>query len=143
MASTDLMSGKDLQIFWSSDDSTWTDVSGEFNSIPSPEAARDIGEAWCFEDDYPTPIAGKKPLVEVEFAFLYTEVSGESFMSLEPYFADGSDVYISWYPKGSGAGSSYTTQGIISSFAYPGGEADSSDPIICSMTVTGNEIEVA
>lgn len=128
------ISPHDLEIYWSSDDSTYTDISGSINAVNSPEAARMMSDVHKFGQDYPDVIVGPKESVDIPFEIVYTETGSDAFASLEPYFDSGSDIYLQWFPKGSGSGSNCKTQGALSSFVYPGGAANTADAIICSAT---------
>ncbi len=137
------ISPKALEIYWSSDDSTYTDLSGSVNAIGDAEVARMISDLHKFGQDYPDVVKGPKEGLDVPFEIIYTETASDAFASLEPYFDSGSDVYLQWFPKGSGNGSSCKTQGPLSSFVYPGGASDTADPILCSATQHAGSITYA
>lgn len=140
---TDWVSPKDLEIYWSSDDNTYTALCGEFASIDNPEQSRITGEAYAFCNDTPYTGVGPREPIDITFEIVYTEMVTESFMALEPYFTSGSRVYLKWYPKGSTSGSEFAADGFLTNWVYPGAAADSADPIMAGGTLRTDEIVVS
>ena len=139
----DCISPKTLEIYWSSDGSSYTDLSGTFNRIEQPEQNRITGSVYNFSDDTACIGKGKREPVEVTFEIVYDDSATGAFQTLYPYFTNGSDIYLRWHPQGSGSGSSYTANGPLSNWVYPGGEAASGDPIVCGGRVFTDKIDVA
>jgi len=144
MATGECVSPKDMLVHWSeySDCGTSTDLSGSFNVVEQPEQSRISGEAYNFEDDVACVGCGKREPVEVSFSIVYTDDAADAFQVLQPYFTNGSEVCIAWYPGGTTGSSGYGVYGQITNWVYPGGEASSADPMICGLSVRANEIDL-
>lgn len=140
---TDWVSPKELEIYWSSDDNTYTSLCGEFASIDNPEQSRISGEAYAFCCDTAYTSIGPREPIDVTFEIVYTEVATEAFTVLEPYFTSGSTVYLKWYPKGSTSGSEYAADGYLTNWVYPGAAADDTTPIMAGGTLRTDEIEMS
>lgn len=132
-----------LEIYWNDDSATtYTDISGSFNAIDAPEQSRIIGETYKFGDDVACIDAGHREPVEVTLAIVYDSAATNAFQVLYPYYTNGSSINIRWHPEGSGAGSSFTANGYISNWVFPGAEAGSADIAMGGLTLTTDEIDV-
>lgn len=128
---------RDVAIDWSTNSSVWNNIDGTTNSVTPSGGDRMMGEVYTADGDTAILGAGKREPIDVEINIVYSEVTTESFLKLEPIYTAGTPIRIRYAPAGGATGDyRYTSAtGYISSFAYPGGEVETGDPIVCSMTV--------
>jgi hypothetical protein len=126
------MSAFDLMLGWSINGSTFTNVSGSSNSVAVDGGERAIGSALTFDGDYPIVKAGKRGVITVTIRGIYTEITSQLYALAKAAYEAGTVVYVRWSPGGGDAGDfGYTTgAAYVKSLPYPGGEADSADPIL-------------
>lgn len=126
----------------------WTDISGEAQSLSSPEATRIVGEAYTLEGDSALVAAGKRQPIEVSAVIIYTEVDAEAYQVIRNIFEAGvcgGSFYLRWSPKGGSAGDERLTtgEGVLTSFTYPPMDATSGAPIVTGFTVRFGTVTTA
>lgn len=128
---TGALSWRNSKVEYSTNGSSWTDMSGFENAIEGAEQARMTGEAYTSDGDTAAITRGKREPMELTVTYLYTEGGAEPFEVIRALFEAGSDLYLRWSPRGGSSGQfQYTTPaGVISNFIYPQGEAGSADPV--------------
>ena len=126
---------------------TMSDISGEGAAVSPTGGDRAFGEVNTFTGDTPIVTPGKRGSVSCTVRIVYTDSATEAFVQVKAlYEAAGGICFLSWSPDGT-ADPVYeiwrnsTEGGIITSFAYPGGEAGDGSPAMCEFTVTGSEIK--
>lgn len=126
----------DLDVYWSANGSTWTEISGYANAVSDANQTRKVGETYTFDGDTAILGKGKREPIDLKVQIVYAEEAQSAWEALRPYFEAGSAVYFMWAPKGSTAGNyKFTTAaGYISDWPYPSGEADPGDPILIEFT---------
>ena len=72
---TGAMSGRIAKIEYSTNYSTYTDLSGGANSINVDGGDRNAGEAWTFDGDTPVITVGKLNPAEITIKSLYVDSS--------------------------------------------------------------------
>ena len=138
----DGISAVDVALEVSTDGATYTDISGEGNTIEPGEQTRMVGSAFSFDCDTAIITSGKREELEVAVNVIYTEETGEAFDLLELAFVANDNVWLRWYPQGK-LNPNYqfdVVKGILSSFQSPQIDAGSADPLLAAFTVTANEI---
>lgn len=143
----DCVSPITMEIYWCGDldatTPTWTDISGTFNSVGNAEQSRMTGQVYAFGDELPCVGYGSREPMSVDFEIIYTEGGTDAFLSLHPYFTDGSDIGVRWHPAGSATGNYYfEADGRITNWVYPGGDADNADPALTGFSVWTDEIDM-
>jgi hypothetical protein len=135
----------DAVIEISIDGVAWTNVSGFTNSLGVDGGDRAVSEFFTLDGDTPILTKGKRSMLDVAIAALYTEVDDEPYDIVSGVVAANGNLYVRWAPKGSGSGNlRYTTsKGIIISPVYPAGAADSADAIPLDFTVRVGSITKA
>lgn len=128
---------RDVAVDWSTNSSDWNNIDGTASAVTPDGGDRMMGEVYTADGDTAILGAGKREPIDVEINVVYSEVTTESFMVLEPLYTAGTPIRVRWTPAGGSTGDyRYTTAtGYISSFTYPGGEVETGDPIVTSMTV--------
>lgn len=135
----------------------WVNISGSANEVQLPEQKRMTGVSYTFDGDLAIVTQGKREPTEATINALYTEVSGETFETVRPWFQAGNKIFFRYSPKGIGASarSVFTASNdgatagavTISSFKYPDAVANTADPTAASFklmvpgwvrTATGN-----
>jgi hypothetical protein len=115
---------------------SYTDYSGQAQSIDAVTATRATSTAYTFDGDNAIILLGKEEPVEVTVNFLYTEVAAELWAVAEAAFQAGSLVQVKWEPKGTAGGQIETTAGgYITSIIYPAVSAEGAGPVVASITV--------
>jgi len=122
---------------FSTNGSSWTDVSGFANKIDAPSGKRTVGDTPTFAGDTHIVTGGKRPPVDVKASFVYTEGASDAWAMAKTAYEAGSAFYIRWSPKAATTGNfRYTTDsGIISDFDYPNIDAADGKPIMASLTL--------
>ena len=137
--STAGMSGVNVKVMVSNNNSDWTDISGSSGGISVSGFSRQSGEVYTIDGDHAIDGAGKREPVELEVSIVYTETAGEAFTLAWTEFDtdDGDDLWVRWSPGG-GDTSDWgftSTTGVITACLPPGGESAPGDPIVGSFTV--------
>lgn len=135
---TNAITFKDCLVSLSTDNITYNDVSGYSATVEVGGGERETGEAFTFDGDTPILSAGKRGALEIKMKFVYTEAgTNYPFATLLAAYEAGSKLYAKWQPKGAGVGNFiYTTGGgYVTVPPYPGGEAESADPIVIETTL--------
>lgn len=115
---------------------SYTDYSGQAQSIDAVTATRASSTAYTFDGDNAIILLGKEEPVEVTVNFLYTEIALELWEVAEAAFQAGSLVQVKWEPKGSSGKQIETTAGgYITSITYPAVAAEGAGPVLASLTV--------
>ena len=135
---------------YSSTNEAWaamSDISGEGTAVSAAGGDRAFGEVNTFTGDVPIVTPGKRGSVSVTVRVVYTDSALEAFNAIRAlYETAGGFIRLAWSPNGTGTTvfevwRNETFQGIITAFAYPGGEAGDGAPALCEFTVTGSRIE--
>jgi hypothetical protein len=126
------MSGKDLKIEFSTNGSTWTDISGFANKVEPDDAERVTGETNTFDGDTAIVRGGKRKGQKVKVSIVYTEGVSDAWNTIKAQFDSGGDAYIRYAPRGGQTGEKQFTSdaGIISKMTYPKADAGSGDVLM-------------
>jgi hypothetical protein len=121
----------------STNGTTWTDISGAATAVEVKGGDRKVGEAYAYSLDYPIITYGKRDPINVTVKALYTEGASETFETTRAAYEAGTSLYVRWSPKGGATGNfQFTTDaGVVTSIAYPVGEAEKGDPVLCEFTI--------
>lgn len=142
---TTQLSAVDALIEYSSDNSTWVDISGSTNKLDIGPQDRAVGFAFTFDGDGAVLTNGKRQPIDITVTAIYTETaSTEAFEVLRARHEteNGAVVYLRWAPIGTGTGKNeYNTgAGKLKSFQYPPVDAASGDPILVTFTITASNL---
>lgn len=126
------MSMKDCSLEYSTNGSSWTDISGFSNSIEPDGGDRKLSETYTMDGDTAIITKGKREPIDLKVRIVYTEGGSDPFEVVRAIHEAGSDFYLRWSPKGGDSTEfMYTSPaGAIQSFPYPGGDTGSSDAIM-------------
>jgi hypothetical protein len=124
----------------SSDNVTWTDISGVSQSLSGTEQTKMSGEVYTFDGNGPLIGGGKFEPLEIEVSIVYTETDAEGYELVREIFETaGCDVefYLRWSPRGGNAGDEVITTGNsrLTSFTYPPLDASAGGPIMAGFKV--------
>jgi len=121
----------------SNNGTSWTDISGNVNSVEVSGGDRKIAEVFALGADYPVLVAGPRESLTIKVRVIYNESTSGAWETLRGYYENGSTVYLRFTPRGAGSGNFIFTSdpGYIKSFTYPGGEAGSDDVVACEIEV--------
>lgn len=135
---TDPISGVALYVAYSTNGSSYTEISGVANAIDVPPQTRMNGTAYTFEGDTGLITFGKREPLPITVRLVYSEANAayEALATLHETTGGGT-VYIRWAPKGNtGGNDQFTTPATkISSFPYPSADSSSGDPIMIEFVV--------
>lgn len=123
-----------LEASFTSDCASWTDISGEDQSVSGTEQARKSGEAYTLDGDCAIIQGGKREPQELVFAIVYTEAAAEAYSLVRTQFeiSCGGPLCVRWSPKGGNLGDERitTVAGVITEFTYPPMDASAGGPIM-------------
>ncbi len=128
----------DAKVEFSTNGSSWTDISGSSNSVDPGTQTRQNGETYTFQGDTAILTAGKREPLEITVRAVYTETAGEAYALMRAAFeAAGSVGYIRYSPRGGATGQDVYTSpaGIITELPYPMADATDADPKLMEVTV--------
>lgn len=141
---TTAMGPSKMKIEVSSNGTTWSDLGGSLSMIDPDGQERAIGTANVFIGDGPILGYGKLLPVTVKGRGLFTPTTGEAFEVIRAIHetAGGQNIYLRWSPEGGlSTNKQFSTgKGFLQSFKYPGGDADSADPIPFEFTVLASTV---
>jgi hypothetical protein len=139
------MSAFEMYVGFSTDGATFTEVSGAANSVEISGGERVTGSQPTFTGDTMILKKGKRGTITVTVRGVYTPDADEVYALAKTSYESGGTFYVRWSPGGGDAGDvGYTTSaGIIKNPPYPGGSADSGDPILTEVQVECASVTVA
>jgi hypothetical protein len=119
---------------------SWTDISGEAQSLGGTEQTRISGEAYTLTGDTAIVGGGKREPMELAAVIVYTETDTEAYERARTAFEAtgcGGSVCLRWSPGGGDAGDERITTpaGILVSFTYPPMDASAGGPIMAGFTL--------
>lgn len=128
---TGAVSFRNCKIEISQNGSTWTDISGWANSVSIEGGERMVGEFFTLDGDTPILTPGKRGSFDLTTKVVYTEGASDPYEVFRQVYEGGTDIYVRWAPKGGTPGNfQFTTDKcIVTTPAYPSGEASSPDAI--------------
>ena len=127
---TGAISFSNVKVELSTDGVSWTDVSGFFNNVKIGGGKVAVGE-YGTSGGVDTPIIkrGKKKSLTVTIECAYTETVSEPWDMANTAYANMTDLYARWSPKGGSSGQKRhtTSAGIVTDPVYPVGDVDKGD----------------
>jgi hypothetical protein len=119
---------------------TWTDISGEAQSLEGADQTRMSGEAYTLTGDTALIAGGKKEPMELVFTIVYSEGDTEAYELARDHFETtgcGGGFCVRWSPGGGDVGDEQITTGagILVSFTYPPMDASAGGPIMGGFTL--------
>lgn len=141
---TTAMGPSKMSVEISTNGTLWTALSGSLALVDPDGQERAVGSANVFDGDKPILGYGKLQPVKIKGRGLYTPTTGEAFEVIRAVHetVGGANIYMRWSPEGGEAGDKRFTTGkaYLSSFKYPGGDADDENPIPFEFEVTAGGI---
>jgi len=121
----------------STNGSVWTDIRADAAMIRVSGGERKMGKFFNFSLDYPVLTRGKRDSLQVASRSIYSEGAADTFEVARAAYENGTDFYLRWSPEGGAIGDFLFTMaaGTITNPPYPGGEAESADPVTFEMNV--------
>lgn len=116
---TTATSARNARIAISTDNVTYTDISGSTNQFSPGDGTRLTGTLHTFDGEGPIIVAGKLDSQESTFRIAYTETAGEAYALAQAAFAaTNSTLYARVDPLGSTTGNFRFTsaKGVITAF---------------------------
>jgi hypothetical protein len=142
---TDALSFSVHYVGFSTDNVTYTDVSGYSNSVSLSGFERVVGYGYTADGDIGIQKRGKKQPGTVTVRVVYTEVADKAYdMGKDAYdTSGGTDFYIRWSPGGGDAGDlGFTsTAGTVIGNPYPQGDVESGEPIFVEIMLACADID--
>jgi hypothetical protein len=119
---------------------TWSDISGEAQSLGGAEQTRMSGEAYTLTGDTALIAGGKREPMELVFTIVYTEADTQAYQLARTAFEAtgcGGGFCARWSPGGGDAGDEQITtgSGVLVSFTYPDMDASAGGPIMAGFTL--------
>lgn len=124
----------------SNNGTTWTNISGQAQSVADTEQTRMSGEAYTFDGAGAIVKSGKKEPLELTFTIVYTETDAEAYEQVRARFETATcspNFYVRWSPAGGNADNEriQSDAGVITAFTYPPADAAEGGPIITGFKV--------
>lgn len=132
---TDHITFRNVKAEVSTDNVSWTDISGTFNSLAISGGETTTGEAYTADGELPLVGIGKKALTEVTLKVVYTENNGDSWRKFFDAYKNGTDIYFRYSPKGGSPGQLRFTsgKGFVTTPAYPQGDVGDGTPLMTEL----------
>lgn len=142
---TAAISAKDMYVALGTNGIAYTDLSGLGASVEVSGGERDSTGTKTFDGDTPILTIGKRNLITVTIRFVYTETAGDAYALARDAYEDGTVLYARWSPKGDDQTEfRYSTAaGYVKNPVYPGGAADSADPVMIEVVLETTSITEA
>jgi hypothetical protein len=141
---TDGLSFVDAQVEYSTDGSSFADISGFANTVEVSGGERSAGETYTADGDIAILTFGKRAPVDIVYTCVFTEGATDPFERFRGYHqtADGSQVVLRWSPAGGGGTGffSFTGTGKITDAPWLGGDAESPDPLMFAVGLRTAEL---
>lgn len=128
----------DASVWYSEDDTTWTDISGYCAGVSIGGGGRNKGQAFTFEGDYAVIGKGKRQPVDVTVNAAYTEGATDLFTIARTAAEGKTQFQLRFSPEGGDAAEfifSTDTDSFITNEIVPVGTADSADPAFFEISV--------
>lgn len=129
---TGAASMRNCVVEYSTNGTSWTDVSGVANKVTPGGYERESGEAYTGVSDDPIVTLGKNTPFELEVDVVYSEASADGYELLRTLKEAGTAIRVRWQPKGR-ATSNYrwtTGTGYLTAAPAPGGDLGDGKPIL-------------
>lgn len=139
---TDAISFEAADLFYSTNGSSWTEVSGETNMVSTSGFARTKGELATFDGNGPIVKVGKQGTGEVTFKAAYREnASGLYKVALDAH-TNNTDLYFRWIPKGTTTSNYRFSSGAgrVLEKPLPAGAANSGDIVTVDIKITVGDV---
>jgi hypothetical protein len=134
---TGAMSARIAKIEYSTNYSTYTDMSGGANSIKVDGGDRNSGEAWTFDGDFPIITVGKLNPAEITIKSLYVDSSVAHYPIVAGMKNNATPMNVRWaYDTDTTGGWRFTTAtGYVIDAKPPEAQAEPGDPLAFEWTV--------
>lgn len=125
----------------SSDNVTWTDISGVVNTLEQPEQSRMVGEARTLSGELPIVKGGKREAMDVVVRIIYSETDAEAYQQIRSIFEEAGcgagEMYLRYSPAGGTADKERLTSdlGVLTNWQYPNLNAEEAGPIMTGFTL--------
>ena len=114
------------------------DISGWASELQLPPGVRKSGEIYTSDGDIAVITAGKREPMEIVVMVGYSEGASDVFETTRASWESGeTDVQLQWSPKCGGSTTFLftTTDGLVSQFGYPAGQAEDGSPLVVQFAV--------
>jgi hypothetical protein len=120
----------------STDNSNWTNISGEFNSIENSGGEVGTGEVYTADGDYPIVGIGKIAMMESKIKVVYVETAGSAWNAFWSAYKNGTNIYVRYSPQGGNSGNLLFTsgKGYVTTPVLPAGEVSDGTPVMVELT---------
>ena len=135
---TDAISFEAADVFYSTNGSAWTEVSGETNMVAASGFARTKGELATFDGTGPIVKVGKPGTGEVTFKVAYRENASGLYKVALDAWTNNTDLYLRWIPQAATTGKYRfsTGAGRVLEQPLPVGAANSGDIVTVDIKIT-------
>ncbi len=141
---TGLMTWIDAVVSYSTNGTTYTDISGSVAAVGVKAGQRQIGKMFTGSADTPVAKVGKRDALEVAVKIGYSEGATDAYTQVLTDYLARNAVYLRWAPKGSGNKDYNTTSGLISGLnpVYPQGDYSKADILDMEFSVVASDASV-
>lgn len=126
---TDPISFNNVDYYYSTDGSAWTEKSGEAGEIQMDGFEANTGTFYTAEG--PAIARGVNGAGTVTLTAGYSETAGSLFLAAESAYVNKTDLYLRWIPKGTTTGNRRysTARGVVTTQPMPVGDPESGDVV--------------
>jgi len=122
----------------STDNATWTDISGDMNSFEPSGGDRKAGALHSLYGDVPVIRAGKPAEVTVKIKAFYTETAGETTALIQALYLANTPTYLRQRPKGTLATYwQFTGLGYWLTPVFPKSDSENDKPVVLELVWKG------
>jgi hypothetical protein len=138
-------SARAASVEYSTNGSSWTDMSGFSNKVDLSGGDRDAGETLTFDGDTPIVTRGKRKATKVSVSVVYTEGASEIQEVARAAHQNGTDLYLRWTVKGITTGNfRYTTSaGVVTAALFPSVDTGDAKAVMAKVEVLVSEVTKA
>ena len=128
----------------STDNATWTDISGSANSVSPDGGERMTGEGYTLGSTDTALIAiGKKQPIALKLRIIYTEETDEAAYLIDGYYDNKTYVYLRYRPKGASVGAwQFVGRGYFTKPVVPPSDSGSADILMVEENWWGVELPI-
>lgn len=138
-------SAKASVVEFSTNGSSWTDMSGFSNKVDISGGDREAGETLTFDGDTPIVTRGKRKATKVSAQIVYTEGASDIQEVARAAHQNGTDLYLRWTVKAATTGNfRYTTSaGVVTAAVFPSVDTGDAKAVMAKVEILVSEVTKA
>jgi hypothetical protein len=132
---------RNVKVEFSSDGSTWIDISGSTSAVGVNGGERPVVEFKPLFSDTKKAMVGARERLTITVKSVYSENPTEAFALMDAAYRAKSQVYLRWSPRNvAGAKRFNAVNAYIKKPSYPGGEVSEPKPLAVEYEFTAESL---